>query len=357
MSTKAYAAHSAGQKLAPFALQRRAVGPEDVRIDILHCGVCHSDLHTVRGDWPGIRFPVVPGHEIVGRVAAVGDSVSRFRPGDIAGVGCMVGSCLRCDSCCEGLEQYCDHGFVQTYGGNIFGGGETTYGGYATDIVVDQRFVLSVTHKGDLAGVAPLLCAGITCWSPLRRWRAGPGSRVGVVGIGGLGHMGVKLAAALGAHVVAFTSSEGKRREALSLGAHEVAVSRYPEEMRAHANSLDLLLDTVAAPHDLDTYSQLLKRDGTMVLVGIPERPHPPIGVVNLIIKRRAIAGSAFGGIAETQEMLDFCAERNITADVEPISIQDVETAYERLQRSDVRYRFVIDIASLRDELLHAWRS
>lgn len=348
MLTKAYAAQSPETPLAPFAIDRRAVGESDVAIEILHCGVCHSDLHTVRGDWPGIRFPVVPGHEIVGRVEAVGSDVSRFRPGDTVGVGAMVGSCRCCESCSEGLEQYCDHGF-HTYGGKVFGSGETTFGGYATAIVVDQHFVLAVRHdRRDLAATAPLLCAGVTMWSPLRHWGAGPGKRVGIIGIGGLGHIGVKLAAALGAQVVAFTTAEKKRDDALALGAHDVAVSHASGEMEAHANSLDLVVDTVSAPHDLDPYLRLLRREGAMILVGIPPDPHLSPTIANLLLKRRAIAGSVFGGIAETQEMLDFCAEKGVVSEIEPIAIQDIEAAYARMLKSDVKYRFVIDMASLR---------
>ncbi|RYZ64574.1 MAG: NAD(P)-dependent alcohol dehydrogenase, partial [Proteobacteria bacterium] len=316
MNVKAYAAQSPQTPLAPFTLERRAVGERDVAIEILHCGVCHSDLHAARGEWAGIRYPIVPGHEIVGRVTAVGAMVGKFRVGDLAGVGCMVDSDRTCPSCREGLEQYCKTGFTQTYNGHLAGQGDNTYGGYSAAIVVDEHFVLKITHdEKQLAAVAPLLCAGITTWSPLRQWGAGPGKKVGVVGIGGLGHMAIKLAAALGAHVVAFTTSPSKRGDALALGANEVVVSRDTAEMAAHADSFDLIVNTVAASHDLDAFITLLQRDGTMVLVGAPEHPHPSPGIFNLLLRRRRIAGSAIGGIAETQEMLDFCAERGIVSD------------------------------------------
>jgi uncharacterized zinc-type alcohol dehydrogenase-like protein len=351
MTTKAYAAQNGHTPLAPFNIERRAVGPKDVAIDILHCGVCHSDLHTARGEWGGVRFPAVPGHEIVGRVTEVGSAVSKFAVGQLVGVGCLVDSCRTCDACHEGLEQYCEgpHGFVGTYNGAADGSGENTYGGYSADIVVDEAFVLGVKHdEAQLASVAPLLCAGITTWSPLRHWNAGPGKKVGVVGIGGLGHMGVKLAHALGAHVVAFTTSESKRGEAIALGADEVVVSRNAEEMAKHKGSFDLILNTVAASHDLDAFTVLLKRDGTMVLVGVPENPHPSPSVGNLIFGRRSIAGSLIGGIAETQEMLDFCAEHGIVSDIEPIAMHDIDAAYDRMLKSDVKYRFVIDMATLK---------
>lgn len=348
---RAFAAQSAATPLAETVIDRREPGPKDVVIDILYCGVCHSDLHTARSEWPGTRYPCVPGHEIVGRVAETGSAVGKVRAGDLAAVGCLVDSCRTCAACSEGLEQYCEgpHGFCGTYNGWADGSGENTYGGYSTRIVVDEDFVLTVRHgERDLAAVAPLLCAGITTWSPLRRWGAGPGKKVGIVGIGGLGHMGVKLAAALGAHVVGFTTTESKRQDVLDLGADEVVISRDPDEMAAHAKSFDLIVNTVAAPHDLDAFTTLLKRDGTLVLVGAPSSPHPSPGVFNLIFARRSIAGSLIGGIPETQEMLDFCAERGITSDVEMIAMQDIETAYERMLKSDVKYRFVIDMATLK---------
>lgn len=348
MKAKAYAARSATTPLAPFSIERREPGPKDVAIDILFCGVCHSDLHTARGEWPGVLYPSVPGHEIVGRVTAVGKEVTKHRVGDIVGVGCMVDSCQKCFSCDDGLEQYCEHGFVGTYNGPLYGG-ENTHGGYSTSIVVTEHFVLKIAHnEKDLAAVAPLLCAGITTWSPLRHWKVGPGQKVGVVGIGGLGHMGLKLARALGAHVVAFTTSESKKNDALKLGAHEVVVSKDPDAMQAQANSFDFILNTVAAPHDLDAFTNLLKRDGTMTLVGVPSTPHPSPSVANLIFKRRSIAGSLIGGIKETQEMLDFCAKHGIVSDIEVIPMQNIEAAYGRMLKSDVKYRFVIDMATLK---------
>jgi alcohol dehydrogenase (NADP+) len=351
MSTKAYAAQSSTSALLPFAIDRRQPGPKDVAIDILYCGVCHSDLHTARGEWPGIIYPCVPGHEIVGRVKAVGDQVTKFKVGALVGVGCMVDSCRHCSACEEGLEQYCEHerGFTGTYNGPANGGGPNTYGGYSAAVVVDEHFVLGIGHKEqDLAAVAPLLCAGITTWSPLRHWRVGPGQKVGIVGIGGLGHMGVKLAHALGAHVVAFTTSPSKRDDALKLGADEVVVSKNAEEMAAHQGSFDFILNTVAVPHDLDAFMVLLKRNGTMTVVGVPGTPHPSPNVGNLIMKRRQLAGSVIGGIAETQEMLDFCAEHNIVSDFEMIAMQDIEKAYARMLKSDVKYRFVIDMETLK---------
>ena len=349
MQTKAYAAQSATTPLAPHTIDRREPGPKDVALEILYCGVCHSDLHTARSEWPGTKYPCVPGHEIVGRVPRVGSQVSRFKAGDLVGVGCMVDSCRTCEACREGLEQYCDGpvGFTGTYNGPL-GSPENTYGGYSAAITVDEHFVLKINHaEKDLAAAAPLLCAGITTWSPLRHWGAGPGKKVGIVGIGGLGHMGVKLAHALGAHVVAFTTSPGKVAAIKALGADEVVISTRQEEMQKHANSFDMILDTVAAPHDLDAYTSLLKREGTLALVGAPSSPHPSPAVFNLVFKRRAIAGSLIGGIAETQEMLDFCAKHGITSDIEMIPMQDIEKAYARMLKSDVKYRFVIDMKSL----------
>ena len=345
---RAYAVHSPTDRFAPFRFDRRDPNPNDVAIAIRHCGVCHSDLHTARGEWGGTRYPCVPGHEIVGEVTAVGSAVTKFAEGDLVGVGCMVDSCLSCSACEEGLEQYCERGFTGTYNGPTQDKRENTFGGYSDRIVVREEFVLRIRHdRGDLAAVAPLLCAGITTWSPLRHWQVGPGKKVGVVGIGGLGHMGLKLARALGAHVVAFTTSAGKTEDAKALGAHEVVVSRNADEMKAQANSFDFILNTVAAPHDLDAFLALLKRDGTMTLVGVPAEPHPSPAIVHLIMKRRSLAGSLIGGIEETQEMLDFCAEHGIVSDIEEIAIQDIDAAYERMLRSDVKYRFVIDMASL----------
>jgi uncharacterized zinc-type alcohol dehydrogenase-like protein len=347
MTVKAYGAHAADQPLQSLDIARRAPGAHDVQIDIAFCGVCHSDLHTVRSEWAGTLYPCVPGHEIVGRVSAVGAHVAGFAIGDLVGVGCMVDSCRHCADCADGLENYCD-GMVGTYNGATADAPGHTLGGYSERIVVDERYVLRVRHpEQQLAAVAPLLCAGITTWSPLRHWGAGPGKKVGVVGIGGLGHMGIKLARALGAHVVAFTTSESKRQAAEALGAHEVIVSRDADAMAAQAQSLDLSVNTVAAPHDLDAFLNLLKRDGTMVLVGAPATPHPSPQVFNLITKRRAIAGSMIGGIAETQEMLDFCAEHGIVADIEMIRADEINAAYERMLQGDVKYRFVIDNATL----------
>jgi uncharacterized zinc-type alcohol dehydrogenase-like protein len=347
--TRGYAALTAKDALAPFSFERRDPGPDDVRIEILYCGVCHSDLHTARNEWHNTLYPSVPGHEIVGRVVAVGDKVTRFKPGDTAAVGCMVDSCGRCASCGDGLEQYCENGFTGTYNGHIFGGGgANTYGGYSDSIVVKEHFVLRVAPGQELAGVAPLLCAGITTYSPLRNWNVGPGQKVGIVGLGGLGHMGVKIAAAMGAKVVLFTTSPEKRADGLRLGASEVVVSKNEQEMAAHANSFDFILNTVAAPHNLDAFTALLKRDGTMCLVGAPAEPHPSPNVFNLIFRRRSLAGSLIGGIKQTQEMLDFCAEHGIVSDIELIPISKINEAYERMLRGDVRYRFVIDMASLK---------
>ncbi|MDQ8755537.1 NAD(P)-dependent alcohol dehydrogenase [Sphingosinicella sp. LHD-64] len=348
MVVKAYGAYVADKPLEPIDIERRQPGPHDVEIDIAYCGVCHSDLHQVRSEWEGTLYPCVPGHEIVGHVTAVGSDVSRFGVGDTVGVGCLVDSCQHCASCADGLEQYCENGFVATYNSPVEDAPGHTLGGYSQRIVVNDRFVLKISHPEDqLPAVAPLLCAGITTYSPLRHWQVGPGQKVGIVGIGGLGHMGVKLAHAMGAHVVAFTSSEAKRQDALDLGADEVIVSRNADEMAAHAGSFDFILNTVAASHNLDAYTQLLKRDGTLCLVGVPEHAHPSPNVAVLIFGRKAIAGSLIGGLPETQEMLDFCAEKGIVADIEMIRIQDIERAYDRMQKSDVKYRFVIDSASL----------
>jgi alcohol dehydrogenase (NADP+) len=344
--TVGYAATSAQSPLAPFSFARREPLPQDVQLEILYCGVCHSDLHTVRNEWSGTTYPAVPGHEIVGRVTAVGSEVKRFKVGDIAAVGCMVDSDRSCANCQAGLEQYCDTGFTGTYNAPDKHLGGMTYGGYSKSIVVDEYFVLHVPDKTNLAGVAPLLCAGITTYSPLRHWKVSKGQKVGIVGLGGLGHMGVKIAAALGAHVVLFTTSPNKKEDAQRLGAHEVVVSKNQNEMDRHLGSFDFILDTVSAAHDLNAYLTLIKRDGTLTLVGAPPQP-PIIEIFNLIFKRRQIAGSLIGGIPETQEMLDFCTQHKLTADVEVIPIQKINEAYERMLRSDVKYRFVIDMASL----------
>ncbi len=348
ISTQGYAAHAAEAPLVPFPFERRDPGPTDVQIEILYCGVCHSDLHTVRNEWGNTAYPVVPGHEIVGRVARAGKDVRKFREGDLVGVGCLVDSDRTCPECRDGLEQYCDNKVFTYNSPDKHLPGKMTYGGYSTRIVVDQSFVLRVSDKLDLKGVGPLLCAGITTYSPLRHWKVSRGQKVGIVGLGGLGHMGVKFAHAFGARTVLFTTSPGKSADAKRLGADEVVVSKNAEEMAAHANSLDFILNTVAAPHNLDAFLTLLKRDGTMCLVGAPEHPHPSPSVNNLIFMRRSLAGSLIGGIAETQEMLDFCAERGITADVEVIRMEQINEAYERMLRSDVKYRFVVDMASLR---------
>lgn len=349
-TTHAFAAHAADAPLAPFTFERRDPQPDDVAIDILFCGVCHSDLHTVRGEWGGTLYPCVPGHEIVGRVTAVGSNVTKFAVGDIAGVGCMVDSCGHCPSCNDGEEQYCETtGFVGTYNGPDPVMGGHTMGGYSDHIVVKQDFVLKVTHdEADLAAVAPLLCAGITTYSPLHHWKVGPGQKVGVVGLGGLGHMGVKIAAAMGAEVYVFSTSPSKRDDAKRLGATDLIVSKDPQAMADHVNSFDFILNTVAAAHDLNPFLALLKRDGTMTLVGVPESPHPAPDVGHLVFKRRALAGSLIGGIKETQEMLDFCREHGLTADIEMIRIQDIDAAYDRMVKNDVKYRFVIDMQSLK---------
>ncbi|MDR6673401.1 NAD(P)-dependent alcohol dehydrogenase [Xanthomonas sp. 1678] len=347
MPVRAYGAYAGDKPLEPMDIARRAPGPHDVQIDIAFCGVCHSDLHQVRAEWAGTQFPCVPGHEIVGRVCTVGAHVDGFQAGDLVGIGCIVDSCKQCEDCADGLENYCD-GMVGTYNFATADAPGWTLGGYSQQIVVHERYVLRVRHPQEqLAAVAPLLCAGITTYSPLRYWNAGPGKKVGVVGIGGLGHMGIKLAHAMGAHVVAFTTSESKREAALALGADEVVVSRDVEDMTVHAKSFDLIVDTVAAPHDLDAFLVLLKRDAAMVLVGAPASPHPSPGVFNFITKRRTLAGSMIGGIAETQEMLDFCAQHGIVADIELIRADQIEQAYARMLEGDVKYRFVIDNATL----------
>ncbi len=348
MKTLGYAAHSATAELEPFSFKRRALGPHDVSIAIRYCGVCHSDLHMVKNEWGNTIYPVVPGHEIVGEVVKVGSAVRAFKPGDLAGVGCMVDSCRTCPECQDGLEQYCQHGMVLTYNSHDTHTGTVTYGGYSTSIIVDQSFTLRIPKNLDLAATAPLLCAGITTYSPLRHWGVGKGSRVGVVGLGGLGHMALKLAHAFGAHTTLFTTSAGKADDARRLGADEVVISKNPEEMKAHANSLDFILDTAGASHKLDDYLRLLKRDGTMCLVGLPEHGHPSPDIGTLINRRRQLAGSLIGGIRETQEMLDFCAMHNIVSDIELIPIQKINEAYERMLKSDVKYRFVIDLASLK---------
>jgi alcohol dehydrogenase (NADP+) len=343
------AAHDAAGPLRPWRFDRRDVGASDVRIEILFCGICHSDLHTLRGEWGTVSYPLVPGHEIVGRVTAVGDAVTAHKVGDLVGVGCLVDSCRNCASCNRGLEQYCENGSVGTYAGVEKETGRPTQGGYSDTIVVTEAFVLRVPATLDPAGVAPLLCAGITTWSPLRHWKVGPGSRVGVVGLGGLGHMGVKLAKALGAHVVVLTTSAGKVEDARRLGADQVVISSDRAGMKALRNSLDLILDTVSAPHDIPGEMGLLRLDGVLCLLGGSPEPHPAPGAFSFILNRRSLAGSLIGGIPETQEMLDFCGAHGIVADIERISAAEVNTAYDRMLKSDVKYRFVIDMATLRD--------
>ncbi len=345
-TAKAYAAQTAQSPLAPFSIQRREPGANDVEIQIEYCGVCHSDLHTARGEWAGSQFPCVPGHEIVGRVSRVGSDVKTFKVGDLAGVGCMVDSCGECPNCKDDLEQFCDPGMTLTYNSQDKHSGGHTFGGYSQSIVVDQHFVLRISDKLDLKAVAPLLCAGITTYSPLRHWKVGKGQKVGIVGLGGLGHMGVKFAHAFGAHVVLFTTSPGKSDDAKRLGADEVVISKNADEMAKHAGSFDFILDTVSAQHDMNAYLNLLKRDGTLTLVGAPPEPLP-IAAFGMIFRRRNFAGSLIGGIKETQEMLDFCAEHNITSDIEMIPMSQINEAYERMIKSDVKYRFVIDMKSL----------
>ena len=345
MKTNAYAAQNATNPLAPFNFQRRDVGQHDVQIEILYCGVCHSDLHTVRNEWQNTTYPCVPGHEIVGRVVKVGAHVKKFKEGDTAGVGCMVDSCRTCANCEEDLEQFCDN-LTFTYNSPDKHVGGMTFGGYSDSIVVDEAFVLLVPQNLNLAAVAPLLCAGITTYSPLRRHNVTEGQKVGVVGLGGLGHMGVKLAKAFGAHVVVFTTSSNKVEDALRLGADEVVNSKNADEMKKHLNSFHFILDTVSAQHDINAYLLLLKRDGNLTQVGVPAEPLS-LNVGSLIYGRRSLSGSLIGGIKETQEMLDFCGKHNITSDIELIPIQNINQAYDRLVKSDVKYRFVIDMASL----------
>ena len=347
---RAYAASSASSGLAPATIRRREPRPQDLQLDVVFCGVCHSDLHQVRNEWQNAMptaYPCVPGHEIVGRVAKAGGAVRKFKEGDLAAVGCMVDSCRTCAACRDGQEQFCERPATFTYNSPDQHLGGVTYGGYSGSLVVDEAFALRVSDRLDPAGTAPLLCAGITTYSPLRHWNVRSGQTVGVVGIGGLGHMAVKLANAFGARVVVFTTSPGKAEDAVRLGAHDVVVSRNAAEMRKHQGSFDFILDTVSAVHDLNAYLDLLKRDGTLTLVGAPETP-VPLGVFSLLFRRRRLAGSIIGGIRETQEMLDFCAEHGITADVEVIPIQKINEAYDRLVKSDVKYRFVVDMASLK---------
>jgi len=347
LNIRGYAAQSATTPLAPHRFERRDARPDDVVVDILYCGVCHSDLHTARNEWHGTSYPVVPGHEIIGKVSAVGAEVSQFKVGDMVGVGCMVDSCRHCAACDQGLEQYCAELPTFTYNSKDRQDGRSTFGGYSERIVVSDKFVLHIPATLDPKSAAPLLCAGITTWSPLRHWKVGKGSKVAVVGLGGLGHMGLKFAKALGAEVTLFTRSPGKESEARRLGADHVVLSTDDAQMKAVTGQFDFILDTVPQQHDLNPYLGTLKINGVHVLVGLVEPIEPPVHSANIIFGRRSIAGSLIGGIAETQEMLDFCAEHGISSDVEMIDIQGINDAYERMLKSDVRYRFVIDIASL----------
>jgi uncharacterized zinc-type alcohol dehydrogenase-like protein len=346
IKAKGYAAKSATTPLVPFSFERRDVADNDVQIEILYSGICHSDLHQARDDWGGSMYPMVPGHEIVGKVVKVGSKVKKFKAGDLVGVGCMVDSCRSCSACKAGLEQYCEPGFTGTYNGVDKKSGGSTYGGYSDTIVVEDHFVLKLPENLDLKGVAPLLCAGITTYSPLRHWKVGKGQKVGVVGLGGLGHMGVKFAHAMGAHVVMITTSPEKGNDAKALGADEVLISKDEKAMAGAAGTFDFILNTVPVTHDLTPYADLLKRDATMVIVG----SITPVNVLGwgVIGGRKSIAGSLIGGIPETQEMLDFCGKHNITSDIEMIKMDEVNEAYERMQKSDVKYRFVIDMASLK---------
>jgi len=348
---KAFGTDAPENDLELINIERREVQPKDVEIDIMFCGVCHSDLHTARNDWGGSVYPVVPGHEIVGRVTNVGSEVTKFKVGDLAAVGCMVDSCKTCSSCAQDLEQFCENGFTGTYNGkDKYFENQRTYGGYSESVTVDEHFVLKVPENLDPAAAAPLLCAGITTWSPLKHWNVNENSKVAVVGLGGLGHMAIKLAKGLGAHVSLFSRSAGKTEDALKLGADKVIISTDEEEMKAVLNKFDLIIDTVPYEHDINPYMQTLAVNGTLVLVGfIGEFENDAVSTKPLIYKRRSVAGSLIGGIKETQEMLDFCGEKNIVSDIEVIKIQDINEAYERMLKSDVKYRFVIDMKSLKD--------
>ncbi|MBN8861132.1 MAG: NAD(P)-dependent alcohol dehydrogenase [Sphingobacteriales bacterium] len=345
---KAFGTEAPEAALKQMNIDRREVTEKDVEIDILYCGVCHSDLHTARNEWHGTLYPNVPGHEIVGRITKAGNGVTKFKAGDLAAVGCMVDSCRECEQCRKGSEQYCEKGNIQTYNGRDKHLNRQTFGGYSERVVVDEDFVLRVPENLELSAVAPLLCAGITTWSPLKHWNAGPGMKVGIVGIGGLGHMGVKLAKAMGAYVVVLTTSPSKADDAKRLGADEVILSTDKAQMKAAANTLHFIVDCVSAQHDVNAYLKLLKVDGTLALVGAPEHPLP-VAPFSLIPARKNFAGSTIGSIAETQEMLDFCGKHNITADIELIRIQDINNAYDRLLKGDVKYRFVIDMSSLKN--------
>ncbi|MEO8478151.1 MAG: NAD(P)-dependent alcohol dehydrogenase [Gemmatimonadota bacterium] len=347
MSTAAFAAFDATTPLKAHSIDRREPGPTDIAIEILYCGVCHSDLHLARSEWFPGAYPMVPGHEIVGRVTQIGMDVQNHKVGDMVGVGCLVDSCGECASCREQLENYCSGGFTMTYGSPDPISGGFTYGGYSKAIVVDEHFVLRVPENLDPAGAAPLLCAGITTYSPLKHWKVGPGSKVGVVGLGGLGHMAIQLAEAMGAEVTVFTTSKGKVDDAKELGATHVVISKDEDQMTAVAGTLDLIINTVAAAHDLDQYMNALTRDGTMVLVGVPPTPHTGPSVMPMVFGRKSVAGSLIGGLQETQEMLDFCGMHGITADIEMIRMDEINEAYERMLKGDVKYRFVIDMATM----------
>jgi alcohol dehydrogenase (NADP+) len=344
--TKAYAAYDSTSPLRHYELERRDLRPGDVQIDIFYCGVCHTDIHQVRNEWGNSMYPMVPGHEIVGRVTAVGSAVTKFKAGDLAGIGCMVDSCRECDKCKQGLEQFCEEGNVGTYNSLERDKKTITYGGYSKEIIASEAFVLKVSDKLDLKAVAPLLCAGITTYSPLRHWKVGKGHKVGVLGLGGLGHMAVKFASSFGAEVTMLSHSPSKEADAKRLGAHRFALTSNPDTLKSLGKYFDFIIDTVSAPHDYNVYLQMLNTDGIMICVGAPPAPAQVLGF-NLIGERRSIAGSLIGGIPETQEMLDYCAEHNIVSDVEMIPIQEINTAYERMMRGDVKYRFVIDLASL----------
>jgi len=346
-TVRAYAAQSPTSPIAPFAIERREPGEKDVHIEILYSGICHSDLHQAHDDWGGALFPMVPGHEIVGRVKAVGSKVTKVKVGDFAGVGCMVDSCRECSACKEDLEQYCERGATWTYNSKERNSDRLTFGGYSEAIVVEERFVVSIPSSMDLKAVAPLLCAGITTYSPLRHWKVSPGQKVGVIGLGGLGHMGIKFAKAMGARVVMITTSPEKGKDATRLGADEVLLSKDADAMAKHALSFDFLLNTIPVPHDVNPYLALLRRDATMVMVGVLTELDPPVMGSSLILGRKHLTGSAIGGIAETQEMIDFCAEKGIVSDIEMIAMNQVNEAYERLVKNDVKYRFVIDMATM----------
>ncbi len=346
VEARGYATHSAEARFEPFDFDRRPVGASDILIDVLYCGICHSDIHQARNEWPDAApamYPMVPGHEIVGKIAQVGSDVSKFKVGDIAGIGCFIDSCRECASCRSDVEQYCFNGCAMTYNGTEMDRKTPTFGGYSNKYVIDEKYALKVNADQDLAGVAPLLCAGITTYSPLRKFKVGPGQKVGIVGLGGLGHMGVKLAASMGAEVTVLSTSPSKAEDAKKLGAHDFIVTRDPENLARHAWSFDFILDTVSADHDLTAYLGLLKVNGAMVIVGIPDKP-AQLPAFSLVWGNRSLAGSGIGGIRETQEMLDYCAEHNITADVELITPDRIEEAYDRTVRSDVRYRFVLDM-------------